>query len=108
MRTIDSRLDRLLEIMDDPADLEAWAATHGTAIDLDEYRETLGEDSLPDALEQPTYGCVENDDREAWIGSVGGAIRVTATNTGNCVNNYAALAWDVDADELPEVDEGDE
>jgi hypothetical protein len=99
---VEAKIDALISEMEDPSELEDWAEEHGENIDLSEYRGGDGtvDDSLPEDVEQPTYAIVENDERGAWIGIVGNAIRVVALNQGNCGNNFAARAWDVDFEEL--------
>ena len=100
-KMLEEKIDSLIENMTDPSDLEAWAEAHGAEIDLSELRESeTGDDSLPDDFEQPSYACVENDDRIAHVGLVGNSVRVVAVNQGNCGNNYAAQAWDIDLEAL--------
>lgn len=99
---VEAKIDALIEDMEDPLELEDWAEKHGNNIDLSEYRggDGTGDDSLPEDVEQPTYAVVETDERGAWIGIVGNAIRVVGVNHGNCGNTFAARVWDVDFEEL--------
>jgi len=100
-KLLEEKIDSLIEGMEDPLDLESWAETHGAGIDLSVLKmESETGDDLPDDLDQPHYACVENADRVSFIGPVGNKVRVVAINQGNCGNNYAARAWDIDTDAL--------